>query len=524
MALQIDAVTHTCQTISQQVRDSFRPLTLHYIPHHDGQRTEALNLAEQEILYHPACHTARSLLSRGDATEESVLIGTAIARQNIFFGLSSRESALALCSMNIDQYETLSDARRHAYHLAWHAIDSLRYHEALRTKNDEPRDLIVRKRNALQLASANLRADVFAAVMAHLQGDAEAIDEIGLRRGQNALQPRSTHSPERYPFVMAIEATKITLAQLGKKTPLPKKKYIETALKIAAEVGKTFDGLSLKHWFAFSNPAQEMAWRGYNSRQILSAAINTSEDTYVRATGYLVAEITGIKPASVLDIRDSYSAFADDEFNKGLHEKTITQIFEDVIAQGIERNSIDPFIEMANAQNRRLTQGHFIGWCADALQDSALAFETARENGGDPAEAARRKFNSNKSKTPWETLKDISSQVIDCCRQGQIVTLSALGALCKDMAPAMALARSLDMTISDPALQQSLEAARDLSLQKPAHEAAPTAPAPAAPSPAMIPRVAPVAPGMGGVGGSGMMRSTPPYHQTHTEQSSEDQK
>lgn len=62
MVLEIESVTQACNAISQQVKDDFRELTLHYIVHHEGQRMEALGLAGQEVLYHPAAETALQLL------------------------------------------------------------------------------------------------------------------------------------------------------------------------------------------------------------------------------------------------------------------------------------------------------------------------------------------------------------------------------------------------------------------------------------------------------------------------------
>jgi hypothetical protein len=351
MGLQVTAITDTCNGIARQIRDRFRGLTVHYIIHHEGRRAEALGMAGHEILYHPASETALHLLTKARPEEESALIGVAVARQNLFMGLASRDSLLALCTINADQYDSLKEARRHAYHLAWHALDALEYHSDPDNRSFIPREVIIRKRNTLEMAAANMQADVFAAVMSVLQGDRETVRKLGATRGLAALQARISHSPERYPFALAADSVGGALGTLRNKA-VPKKKYIDVALRAARQINKAFDENSLRQWLSFSEPAQDMAWRGYDGAQILSAAINTSEDTLVRSIGYLVSEVTGITPVPASDI--GYSPFADDSFNEKMHEKAIDEIFEDVIAAGLRLNSADPLFDAANRQNHKI--------------------------------------------------------------------------------------------------------------------------------------------------------------------------
>lgn len=223
MALQIDTVSHACDMITRQVRESYRQLTVHFIIHHDGQLTEALGLAAQEMLSHPAAETAMHIMRKKRSSDESALLGTAVAKEHILFGLASRETALALCTLNIDEFDSLKEARRYAYHLAWHAIDSFEYHNAPATRDDAPARVVIRKRNALDIAAANLRADAFSAMICCLQDDYEAIRKLAHMRGINAIARRSGHTPEYYPFVIATEAAEFAAQQLRKRN-LPKKK------------------------------------------------------------------------------------------------------------------------------------------------------------------------------------------------------------------------------------------------------------------------------------------------------------
>ena len=177
-----------------------------------------------------------------------------------------------------------------------------------------------------------------AALMAALNDDRAAIRKAAVGRSRDSLQALPHRHPEYYPYIIAMEAVEAAYKMLAAKN-ISKKKMIEAVMQTAEEIGKTFDMNTLRQWLAFSQPAQDMAWRGYKPEEILSAAINTSEDTYVRAIGYMVSEIAEIKPSSILTIRENYSPFADESFNEKLHEKTINRIFEDVIAKGMKLNS-----------------------------------------------------------------------------------------------------------------------------------------------------------------------------------------
>ncbi len=479
MALQIDTVEHACKLITREIKDYQKTLTIHYIIHHEGQRTEALGLAAQEILPHPASETAMHFLQKKSRGEDSILLGTAVARQNIFLGLITRDSLLALCTINIDQFETLKDAKRHAYHLAWHALDAASYHSDPQNRTGNAKEIIVRKRNALELAYANMKADVFSAAISAFHRDKDAARRIALKRGLNAIKTRSLHSPEFYPFAIAVEATEFALSQVNPKT-ITKKKIVPTALKIATAVSKTYDESTLRHWLAFSEPAQDMAWQGYSEAEILGAAINTSPDTYIRATGYLVSELAAIDPSSILDVNEKYSPFADAEFNANLHEKMIDQIYQDVIAQGLQQDSSLPFLDMANKQNSSLTDGNVLGWCASALQAAGVAYDRAKEKGDAPEYYAEQEFQNKKQKTSWEELRGLSKDIVKSQRQGNNVTLSELQKIAEEIKGLQELRESVTQTIRDPQYQHRLAAANELAARPNMAPEGPAKPAPSA--------------------------------------------
>lgn len=462
MTLKIETVSYACDMISQQIAEAFKNLSVQYVVHHQGHRTEALSLATHKIIEHPAAEIALQMLQKTKKAEDSSYLGTAVARKKMMFGLLLRDTILSLCTINIDQAGSLKEAQREAWHLAWHAIDAREYQSHSGSISKQSTGLIVRRRSAIEMASANLKADAFSCTLSYLNGDKDAALRTARARSMGALSTRSLHSPEFYPFAIAKEALDYALKKIASQN-IPKKSHISTALKIANEVGMAFDEQSLVNWLSFSEPAQDMAWRGYPREKILSAAINTSPDTQVRALGCLVSEVSGIAPTPFIEIQETYSPYADDKFNAKLHETSVDCVFEDIIAQCLDTNSPDPFLSMANMQNELLTEGHSVGWCASALQAAARGFEYAAHNGNEPSQLARREFDTERHKTAWGSLRDLGRKIVDQQRHGHIVTMGSVQKLCDDIKDADAIQKSVAATIADPSYRRKMAATKGLA-------------------------------------------------------------
>ncbi|QQG37138.1 MAG: hypothetical protein HYS17_05090 [Micavibrio aeruginosavorus] len=485
MSLQLETVAQACQQITKQVKEHYKVLTVHFIIHHDGQRNEALGITAQEIVHHPAAQTAMRIMQQPKLSEQSSLLGIAVARTHMFMGLAWRDHLLALCNINIDHFQNIREVRQQAWHLAWHALDGYFYHEDPDGRIASSTNIIVRRRSALEMMRANLQADVLSAVMCGLQGDRDALKQIAVMRSLNAITPRSAHMPEFYPYPIAVEAVEYAVSELGKKLP-SKRLMIPTALKVAREVDLATDDQTLMNWLSFCEPAQDMAWRGFSKPDILSAAINTSPDTFVRTTSHLIQELTSIKASSFIDIGEKYSPYADDEINANLHDKLIDHIFEDIIAKGLSLHSADPFIKMADKQNEDLSEGRVMGWCAAALQAAARILERTPEGDRRTEHLVRREFREHKDDSSWETLRDLSNRVIEHQREGEIITLSRLAEIAGEDKASRAIQASIQKTISNPDYQAKLE-----YINSPA----PQAPAPKAPALSAAPRLAMPPPG-----------------------------
>ena len=156
----------------------------------------------------------------------------------------------------------------------------------------------------------------------------------------------------------------------------------------------------------------------------------------------------------------------------------VDTIFEDAVLKGVEESSSRALLNAANKQNESLTEGRILGWCANALQDAAKAFERALLNGASPGQAARMHFEGNRADlASWETLKDLGDKVVDQRKQGFAVTMGHIAEICHNHPSFAPVLDSMKITMNDPAYIQKLEASNDLAVKP----AGPAAPAPKGP-------------------------------------------
>ncbi len=157
-----------------------------------GGALEALNKAASEIADHPAAASAKNLLTQTGNDEKDGLIGVALARENLFLGLAVRDSLLALATINVERFDSMKDIRAHAWNLVWHAMDAMEYQKSPAAGTAVRRDTVSRKRTDVEVAAANLRADVFATVMSAFQGSNEAVTRLAktARRGRHERKYR----------------------------------------------------------------------------------------------------------------------------------------------------------------------------------------------------------------------------------------------------------------------------------------------------------------------------------------------
>ena len=506
MSIRPDILQDICNIAARQIQDVYPDLEPVFVPHGDGLFHEILELREHDVFRHPAVKIVKHILEKNGGREQSGFLGMAIMHELKWMGLASQENMLALFNLNTDEFKDAKQARRDIYHMLWHAIDLIEVRRRPEYAAKFRSGPMIPKRSPLNLARLNMEADIFSSTMCGLMGEETAINDLALMRAIDSITPVHLRRAEDYPFIIALDAARYAYKQFKSVSP-QRGKFITYARQLTLEVGHAFDDKGIKNWWAFSEPAQDMAWRKFSKEFILECAMNTSEDAFVRATGHLVSDITGIIPAINGKSVNTYNAFANIEENGLLHREIMEKTFEDAVAKGVEEESGAPLILAANLQNENLAEGLFLGWCGHALQAAAKAFDTAIKTGASPLQAARLEFEGTKDIPNWETLSKISQSVVEQKRQGYAVTLGNVAEICNNDPLFSPMLGSIRITMKDPNYIQKLEAANDLRLAGPAPSApAPKGPAPKTPAPEAAPAAyyAPAMPGPSlGLGGSG---------------------
>lgn len=509
MASKRDYIQKTCDLVAAQCRAAYPALDLHFIVHAPGQLTEHMASAQDRLRKHRAFDAASQILDKTPMLERSSLLGMAMKTGSGFLGFGKRHHFLALININMDDIEDSREGRHLVYHLAFHAIDLMLFRldpASLEKFADGP---MIPKRSPINMAYANLKADMFAISMNVMQGNKSAQRDMAKIRALQSISAFRAHRVEDYPYVIASEALQYSLSTLEKRGLPPAHQMVRKAHDITRDIAGQIEENQIKQWQAFASPAQNMAWAGHESEEILGAAVNTSENPYIRATGYLVAEYTGITPLFASTMMSRYNSFTSFERNERLHKERMESIFEAALSKSLHDAAGHALADAAHTQNDELAQGNVLGWCADALQIAGQTFDSSLPHGKEKAaHAARDTFLQRKEQTSWDSLVDLNDKIIAEKRDGYEVTLGHIAELCDDNPALAGIGQSVQATLNDPNYQMKLQAANDLSLM-PARtrgfNAAPRGPAPKAPAPALaMSGPVPMGPSMGGptLGGS----------------------
>jgi len=527
MQMKLKVLSDICAVVNRQIQDIYPALETMFIPHASGMLSEVAVTNDHDVLNHPAGRIALSIIDKQKDQDQSSFLGIAIHHDVKWFGLASKDYILALFNINIDEFSSPKDARRGIYNLVWHALDLMEVRKRPEYAHKFRSGPMIPKRSPMNLAHLNLQADIFSSVLCALQEDKNTIYNIARYRAMCTLDQKVDRIPEHYPFPIAYESTLYAFDHLQSLKP-QKKEYMNLARQIALQVGRSFDDDHIINWWDLCKPSQEMAWRGFSKEQILGCAIYTCEDPFVRSTAQLVSELVDINPIKGYNVEDIYNPFINSDKNHKLHKEMIERNFEDAVTKGLSLENCEPLIAAANQQNESLTDGHFIGWCAHALQASARAFERALASGASPAQAARSEFDQTKDKTDWETLKAVSEEIVDKKRQGFGITLGTIAELCASKPGLDGVLNAVQTTMKDPSYINKLKAANELRLglntpgPKPASPtfSGPSTPTPSAPS-LSAPVFAAAPAGPGGIGANAALAARQRAIQEHARKQKE---
>jgi hypothetical protein len=421
--------------ISNMVFSSYKNISIHFIVHHEGHVTEALGLAAQEILWHPAAETALHFLTRSKENKKSDILGIAYAQNHSFFLSRSNPRYLCVCTLNLGAHETLESLKQTAWHQAWHIINRVTNHESnarpvkRRDSDQAAHQIIQPPKDIVATARYNLSADTFSALMSGYEGDTKTSQEIAKTRSQDILSKNTYSSPEHYPFPIAFDTANEALKIFVNKS-WAKRRVVTQAIRLTENLNNTFNDDALKHWVLFAAHSQNMVWRNISKADILGAAIHMAGNTQTRIISHQIADLLEIKPSSVIDATEFYNNFMAHKMAENIHNHIIDDTFIKCLTQSLKIKSGRPLLEAADKQNTTLSNGEINGWCALALQYAAAAVDLAFEQGHNPEALAKKEFAACRQKVTLKELRTINRLIIQEKRKGGTITMDKLKALC----------------------------------------------------------------------------------------------
>ncbi len=440
MSVDYNTAKHICNVVRRQVQASFPDLYLHFTIHgEDNRKREYLRdskifedlPAGNHLLEYPNKDEVEKILSKN----QSRFI--CMARQNSpgFLGFFINNDYVGLCFINHDRFSSEENLRNQALNIAWHAISI--YKDYIRRKSAEritgvPRyidehNLLIPQLSKMEICFRNLGGDIFSACVQMLQGRTDAIEHIARQRVHDTLNVEKGFRSEYYPFPSFIDTLNDVLHNQI-KSHKNNRKTIQAAVKIAEQVAKTYENISLEGWQEFSLPAQQMAWAGHSQKTILGVAVYTSTNTQIQSDADTIAEWLGIKPALITNF-DDYNPFMTDEKNEQLHIQRCKELIKSALTKIKVREDYTILLEIARKQNILLLEKSvIIGWCGGALLRASEIIRHCTDPSLIPAllKQAEEIFLSEVENIKWDTLEHFSKKVFNELRKGELLTPSDL--------------------------------------------------------------------------------------------------
>lgn len=414
--------------IRREVQAELKDLNTLFIAYEPGKSAQALNAKRHEIYKHRDGGAVFEYL-RTQATEdfnETKFIGLNEHIKKRLWPPFRQRNVIAIFFVNAAHFVEQDQLRHWAYSQVWKAIALLKnYRKAEEPIYEDKNGIVAPKPDATTLSSLNMLGDAFAAIIQNLKGQDGHISAISRQRCLETVRKLLHHNIALYPFPIAEEAAQIVYEDLYDKT-LREQKPFTLAAEMAGEIGYTFDDTAINQWQNFANRAQEMAWMDFDKSKILSTAIYTSEDPYVRSMAYLVAETLNLHPAPSGEL-GTHNPFADQEVNERAHIKLGRQLFKEIISN---KNPAEALLEKSTKQNQKLLEGHVMGWSAYAMLDALMVYKDLHDADTDLEELATAKFEQSFYETDWKALLKLNRIILRHKRDGTEMTPELVQNIC----------------------------------------------------------------------------------------------
>lgn len=421
---------HSCNIFRRRIQSSFPELHVYFLLHKENTRYATYLKEKTQILGLQAGHNLCNFLDDPNNkhilnANKSEFIALAQKRKNGFLGFAKQKHFVALCTLNYDRFSNNEHLLSHIFHLGWHAINTYKQYK------DKPRiaqdNVILQPITKADQAQKNLMADIFACSLQKLDGDNSAPHRLIRQRATESVNKNLGFFAEQYPFPVCLETLEFTFKNDWAKYQKQKAPLL-AALQITEDVGKAFDRTSIEKWLAFALPAQEMAWMDYKPEKTLGAAIYTGENTYAQSIADMIAEKLSLKPEIIANLHD-YNPFANNDVNIRLHKKLCHDKYAKIIQHIKQCSDYTVFLDYAQSENNKLSEGVFIGWCAHGLTRAAsvmLNYNNTQTGYQQAMEKAQQAFNEEIDSLAWDTLQLFGHTIFDHKRKAKNLSVETL--------------------------------------------------------------------------------------------------
>lgn len=428
MSANANSFEHIYNAIARDFSEEFPELTIVYILYEPGKALETLTARRGSVDHHPAgraaLQDAQNLLKSSGHPHGSFCAGFATYFNAKFMGIIRKREDFAICMVETSANTLFEDRKFACRHAAYAAgFEALHKHmEASRTKHDERHEK--EKTDPAKALSNRMRirlmADCFATMMIETTGTKGAIQVVVKKHCALCLDKVLHFWPEDHPMPMAYDGINVVYKDL-KDEAAPKTGPMAHIHFMAEEVGNTYDDISLTQWIRFANSAQEMAWAGYSANEILSAAIYSAENPYIRSNAHICAESLNTNPVPLKNT-DIFNPFAGDEVLERNHLRICRTGFVEILEDVNEQNNPGLFFKRAKTQTEKFMAGNPLGWCAPALIETENAYRLFMETPNTEEETIGNAFQSVCSLLKWTDLHRLNRKAVYARRIGRDTT------------------------------------------------------------------------------------------------------
>lgn len=415
-------IEHLCHMASRQVAEEFRGLKLIFITHTANNRAQIIAQTKATLGKNAHAKAVYNALMRHSEKSNTCFAGLIRTEPRGALSLLQKTEKTAIFFVNSDEFKVLENAKTALYDMLWYALDLVQQtnmkagRSATHIQNVD--GALMHAQDKMSEARHNLTADVFTSVFMALQGYPEHIKQLGQKRAQDSLSATPRKTPEQYPFPIALESTHIIFQDFktaGKERPL------YNALKIAREVGETHTNDMIKQWWSFCSRAQNMAWRGISAQNNISTAIYTSENTYIKATAYIVSEILDLEPKIITNLT-SYNPYTDQEVNAHLHSKKCEADAKALAKISVSSNQCTIFDELLTRQIESFIAGDPLGFAPLGTLSAKALYKEQTHDPDLTGHSIHNAYLQGRDQMSWQDIEKLIALTLRVKRKGKDLT------------------------------------------------------------------------------------------------------